>query len=331
MKESLQKRCKTFLVYRDTVKSALPWENSYLYPVCANIFLDAGKQPTVERIQACKKLFKEQTGVFSAFRSTGEAAMISMLAADEQPEARMERTKKLYSALREHFFSSQYLAMISTLLAGTEPEERFPEIAVRTRRIYDEMKRRHPLLTSEEDGAFAAFLAVSPLSDEQIAFEVEQCYQRLKAFFFSANAVQSLSHVLTLCAGDPVEKCDKVISLFRSLQERGLRYGTYYELSTLGVLALLPMAQEGILREIEEADAFLKEQKGYGFFGVGRKMRLMHAAMLVSGDSLAETDSVMQSAALGGTVSQIVAEQTALCCAVAASTAAAVAASSAST
>ena len=68
-----------------------------------------------------------------------------------------------------------------------------------------------------------------------------------------------------------------------------------------------------------EADSFLAEQKGYGFWGVGKKQRLMHAAMIVS-DEYVPHDTVDQ-AALTGTISLIIAQQIAMCAAVAASAA----------
>ena len=74
-----------------------------------------------------------------------------------------------------------------------------------------------------------------------------------------------------------------------------------------------------------EADGFLAAQKGYGFWGIGRKIRLMHAAMIVS-DEYIPHDAVDR-AALTGTISLIIAQQIALC-AVMASTAAASTASS---
>ena len=77
------------------------------------------------------------------------------------------------------------------------------------------------------------------------------------------------------------------------------------------------------------ADDFLTEQKGYGFFGLGRKARLMHAGMLVTSDYLgAGGSAVMHTAAIGGTVSLIAAQQAAMCAAIAASSAAAAASSS---
>ena len=75
-----------------------------------------------------------------------------------------------------------------------------------------------------------------------------------------------------------------------------------------------------------DVDAFLAEQKGYGFWGVDRKTRLMHAAMIVS-DKYAPREAV-DTAALTGTIALLIAQQMALCAIMVSTTAASAAASS---
>lgn len=329
MRDTLSRSCKSFIENRDAIKSAFGWESAYLYPVCAAIFTDKGKTVNIEYMKQCRDILKEQTGIFSNFRGTGKLVMISMLAADGNPEGKLKQALQVYDALKEHFFSSQYLPVASMVIANLAEPGRYGEIAVRTRHIYNLMKEEHPFLTSSEDSVFAALLALSNLTDEQVVEETESCYELLKAEFFSGNAVQSLSHVLALGEGTPQEKCRRTMELYRGLREKGYKYGTGYELATLGVLALLPAELSQVMQDIMEADDFLAGQRGYGIFGVGRKQRLMHAGMLVSGDYIdTDTNQTMNSAAIGGTISLIVAQQAAMCAAIAASSAAAASSSS---
>lgn len=77
------------------------------------------------------------------------------------------------------------------------------------------------------------------------------------------------------------------------------------------------------MEDIIAADDYLAGQKGYGLFGVGRKQRLMHAAMIVSSAYKADDGKqAMSTAAIGGTISMIVAQEAAMCAAIAASAAA---------
>ena len=260
--------------------------------------------------------------MFSNFRSTAKLPMIAMMAVDRDPEGKLDKALQVYDALKERFWGSQYLPVASMILADAVKPEEYDEVAARTRRVYDLMKSEHPLLTSGEDSVFAAMLTLSRLTDEQVVSETESCYRLLKAEFFSGNAVQSLSHVLALSEGRAEEKCAATIELFQKLKERGYQYGTGYELATLGVLAMLPVDQKTVMTDMMEVDDFLSAQKGYGFFGLGRKQRLMHAGMLVTSDCISQSET-MHTAAIGGTISLIAAQQAAMCAAIAASSAAA--------
>lgn len=323
MKTSLLDLCSLFIENRDTVKAALSWDNSYIYPVCAAIFTDKRLRADSDRLKACRDLLKGETGPFSSFRGTAKLATISMLAADEEPETLLQRGLTVYQALKAHFSGSQYLPVAAMILANLTEPARYEEVSARTRAVYKLMKQEHPFLTGGEDSVFAALLALSPLSDQEIVAETEACYERLKPAFHSGNAVQSLSHVLALGEGGAGEKCDKTLALYDKLRDREYRYGVSYELATLGSLALLPGEPDELADDTAQVADWLAEQKGYGVFGVGKKQRLMHAGMLVTSDRIGDAQrSAMGPAALGAVVSLIAAQQAAICAAVAASSAA---------
>lgn len=331
MRESLSALCGSFIENRDRIRHTFGWESTYIYPVCAAIFTDKRRPADTERMEYCRKLLKAQTGLFSNFRGTAKLAMISMLAVSEYPEDKLEKSLRVYGMLKKHFFSSQYLPVVSMIIADLADPGRYDGLAARTRHIYDLMKQEHPFLTSGEDSVFAALLALSDQANEQIIQETENCYGLLKPEFFSGNAVQSLSHVLALGDGAAADKCRKTTELYKGLKVKGYKYGTSYELATLGVLALLPADLSVVMTDIMEVDDFLAGQKGYGILGLGRKQRLMHAGMLVSSEYIGRTDNrIMNSAAIGGTISLVAAQQAALCAAVAASSAAAASAGSSS-
>lgn len=324
MREELYRLCSRFIENRDTVKNTFGWENAYMYPVSAAIFTDKRIAADANKLYQCRDILKEHTGILSNFRSTAKLAIISMMATDTDPENRLMKAKEVYSRLKDYFFSSDYLTLASMVIADLVDVEQYTKVAARTRKIYDLMKEEHPFLTSGEDSVFAALLGLSSLSEVQIVRETEQCYQLLKQEFFSRNAVQSLSHVLALCDGIAEAKCNRTIQLYQQLKGRGYKYGTDYELATLGVLAMLPADLGQVVQDIMDADDFLSTRKGYGIFGIGRKQRLMHAGMLVASSYIEPSQSyAMNYATVSGTISLIVAQQTAMCAAIAASSAAA--------
>ena len=324
MRDTLVTLCEDFITNRDEVKKALKLESDYIYPVCAAVFTDKKQKADVEKIKRCKEILKEQTGLFSSFRSDAKPALIAMLAAEENPDEKMRKALKVYGFMKEHFSASAYLPLAAMILAGVAEESQYEELAARTGRIYKLMKKEHPFLTSSEDSTFAGMLALSEMSETQIVEETEACYSLMKKEFSSANAVQSLSHVLALCEGTAEEKCNRTKELYEKLKAKGHKYGTGYELATLGVLAAIPADLDRIVDDMIEVDRFLAEQKGYGVLGVGKKQRLMHAGMLVTSEYMENGENnVMNSVALSSTISMIVAQQVAMCAAIAASSAAA--------
>lgn len=327
MINTLQKRCELFIQNRDMIKSAFGWENTYIYPLCAAILSVKGVLADTDRMKHCRELLKQKTSVFSNFRGTSKMATVTMLSFSSTPDQQMEHMLAVYDNLKEVFWGSEYLAVAATSIAQLAEPSEYRQITQRTREIYNRMKEAHPFLTSGEDSAFAALLALSGLDDLYIEQEMERCYTILKPSFFSGNAVQSLSHVLALGDNSAEDKCRKALNLFDSLKSRGRKYGTSYELATLGALVLLDTDVNALTDEMIEVDDYLKEKKDFGAFGIGAKQRLMYAGMLAMNDHIPDTQT-MQVAALNGIVSLVIAQQAAICASVAATSAAAASSSS---
>lgn len=329
MKEQTRRNCEQLTENRDRVKSVFPWNGGLLNLACAGIFTAKGRTVDEPVLEDCKNLLKQKAGIFSSFRSTARSPIAAMLATSGNPEQTLENGLLVYQLLKQDFWASTYLPLAAMMIAQMARPSRYEEIASRTRTIYDRMKKEHPFLTSGEDSAFCALMALSEKTDDVMMEDAEQCYRDLKPHFFSSDAVQSLSNVLALCDGRPDAKCEKTIELFEKLKAAGHKYGTGYELPTLGVLAMSGGNADEIVQEIAEIDDWLSQQKGFGVFsGIGRKQRLMYAGIMAQKDYLNE--EAMQTAAVNGTISLIVAQEAAMYAAVAASSAAAAAAASSS-
>ena len=321
MNERTLARCKNLIKNKETMKSAFAWEDGLTHLACAGIFINKEQTANEEVLIQCKDILKRNTGIFSNFKSTAKPMIVAMLAANENPQLLMERGLKVYDLLKEEFMSSVYLPIAAMIIAQYADEARYAELAQRTRRIYKQMRADHPFLTSGEDSTFCALMALLDKTDEVLLGDAEECYKILKSNFFSSNAVQSLSHVLAMCDGEPEIKCQRTMELFQKLKEAGHKYGTSYELPTLGVLAMADGNQDEIVAEMAEIDQWLSEQKGFGFFSsISAKQRLMYAGMIAQQDYI--NDKMMQSAAVNGVISLIVAQQAAMCAAITASAAA---------
>lgn len=327
MKEQTKQTCNLFMENRNRAKSVFRWDGGLIPLACAGICMAKGIVVDQTELERSRDLLKEKVSAFSNFRSTARAPITTMLAVSGNPNVTLDRGLAVYQLLKQDFWTSAYLPLASMIIAQLAEPAQYADIAARTRRIYNRMKEEHPFLTSAEDSAFCALLALSDKSDDVLIGDAKQCFELLKPHFFSSNAVQSLGHVLALCDGEALTKCQKTLDLFEDLRMAGCKYGQSYELPTLGVLAMAGGNGSNLAYELAEIDGWLAEQNGFGFFGgVSGKQRLMYAGMIAMRNYLSET--AMQTAAINGTISLIVAQQAAICTAIAASSAAAASASS---
>ncbi len=320
-----------FIETRDAVRAAFRMENEYIYPVCAQIFLAADKPVEIEQLERCKALVKSSTSVFSSFRGNVKLPLLCMLAAGDDPEERWDRTRRYYALLKESFYGSEYLALGAMLLSDAVPEEDVPALAARGKGLYQRMKKEHPFLTGQEDSVFALLLSQSARSDDELIEDMERCYALLKERFPSGNGLQAASHVLALSSEIPVDKTFRMIGIFNAIEEAGGKYGKDWQLPILAALSLGQRFQEDLSRDLLEIDALLSKRKGYkGVFGLDRRTRSMHAAMLLSLQHEAEPKQPVElvGAAAQQATLAIIAAQQALMCAVVASSAASSAATS---
>lgn len=328
MNDQMLNNCTFLLDSRDRVKTVFGWDSVLMHLACAGIYVSKEKEVNVSVLQECKELLKQRVGLFSNFRSTARSPIASMLAVSENPERTLDNGLLVYQLLKKELWSSTYLPHTAMVIAQMADSYQYEAIATRTSRIYNRIKANHPFLTSGEDSANCALLALSQKTDDELIYEIESCYQQLKSNFFSSNAVQSLSHVLALGQGTVEAKCRKTMDLFNGLKDAGYKYGTSYELPTLGVLALADGPKDKMIQEIVEINNWLSRQKGFGFFSsVTAKQRLMYAGIITQLEYI-NTDDAMQSTAVNSTISLIVAQQAAMFAAIATSTAASASASS---
>ena len=311
MRDALNKQCEMFIHNRDEIKSYFRWESAEIVAVCASEICADNLQVEMEKLLECKNILDKGTGLFSNFRGTVKLPVISMLAKDKEPSDKMDKITEIHSILKLKFSDSQYLTLLAAKLSDMISVDDAEECAIRGKEIYNLMKKEHPFLTSREDNVFAVLLAFSEKDNDTLVADMEECYRTLKKFSPDSNAMQSLSHVLALANGTPEEKCSRVIEMFNALDEQGKKYSKSYEMAVLGALSILPIDMAQVIADIVEVDDFLSTQKGYNGIGIAKKTRLMHAVMLVAND-YAE-NSVVNTAAISGTMAMIAAGQAAMC------------------
>lgn len=329
MNDQTLKNCISLLECRDRIKSVFIWDNSLTHLACAGIYFTKGLDVDVSVLKGCKELLKYKVGPFSNFKGAARSPIVSMLATSKNPEQTLDNALFVYQLLKKEFWTSSYLPLTAMIIAQTIEPAQYENVVKRTRRIYSIIKKEHPFLTSSEDCANCALMALSEKSDDELINDIESCYRILSTYFFSSNAIQSLSHVLALGQGSQEEKCSRVMEIFNGLKAAGNKYGTRYELPTLGVLALTSVPTQLIVNEMIEINQWLSQQRGFGFFSsVTAKQRLMYAGIV----ALLEYINIdaMQTTAVNSMISITLATEAAMCAAISAGAAANASANSSS-
>lgn len=323
MNYSLLQRCELFIANRDTMKDNFKWDSGMYHPLVASLYTEQGLNVDSQKIKNCKETIKKNTGFFSEFRATAHLALAALLSLQVQPEGKFQETLRAYEALKKEFRSSAYLPLSAFFMAVMLETPAFDSVVRQAKDVFLRMKKEHPFLTSGEDCGFAVMLAMSEITPSAAIIEMEKCYSILKSRFTIGNALQTLSHTLTLGGDSAQSKCDRVIRIFDLLRENNCKYGTGAELAVLGVLAISGADSSAIVRDITDVNQYFLGQKGFGMLGTGNAQRLMYAAILVSQENKQNSPNALGLATVNSVTSLLIAEQAAIAAVIAASAAAA--------
>ena len=330
MREAITRKCDLLIENWKLIHKGFWLENGSLAAIAASAFAEKGQAADVERLKECHKILKKKEGIFSEFRGNSELIVSSKMALSSDPERYLEDVTGVYAKFQKgKVWGSSYRALAAMTICDVGKASEADAVIEKTNEIMKGMNKTHPFLTSDEDTSFAVLLAISDKKTEDILEELEEIYKSLKKkFSLHDNAVFSLSQVLASYAGNAQDKADKAIEIFDAFAAVGAKYGKGYELASLGTLIGLGAGPEDIASEVAEAADYLKGNRGFGAFDMGKATRLMFGTMIVAGDNSDENYKVGASV-ISGTVARVIAEQTAMMVAImAASTSSATTSSS---
>ncbi len=299
MDQQIENRCLGLVENYRILSAGSKLEFQEMVLACAGIYLAAGIEPDMGRVQECKKLLKSRAGLFSNFRGSDELLVRCKMALADDPALYFERLEREYQRIKT-FFSGEQTVLAAMILAEQDSSE---GLAEKTKQIYKEMKEAHPWLTSENDLPFAAVMAVSGRDATSVYAEAEEIYAllngKLKA---DKDTMQMLSHILAIRSGRAEEKCEKLCALADGLKAAGHSLGRGSRLAILGILADSGFPTDALVERISETDDFLKQYKPFrGLFGVGKDCRRMFAVQMVH-SALPGEDSPGASALLTASV-----------------------------
>ena len=286
MNSEFTKKLELLAANKKAIDKGFYFEMGISQVVAGLLFASAGKEADIERMKEARAILKKKAGVFSAFRDATELVILARMATAPDMERYIDDLIDVFNVLMKgKVFEDSYMVLTAMIIVDRGRKADAESIKNATNELMRRMSKRHPILTSSEDLALAALLAMSGRDIDAVMNDMEECYVYTKKELklrAEANSIQALSQILALTEGDMKAKCDKVAELFAAFKEHGSKFGTYLEFPALGTLLDVQVPTEVLVPEIIEAADFLKKNKGFGGLSMDKKTRLMFAALLAS-------------------------------------------------
>ena len=310
MNTTVQAKCDLLAENRDIINKGFMLEVSLVKVASALVYTEKDKAVDNVYLKECRGILRKSQGLFSDFRALNELMVSAKLAQQADPSAYMEEIAATYKKFHAgKLFGSRYMVLAAMNISDAGRFAEADSIVEKTKAIMKGMNKVHPFITSDEDTAFAVLLAMTDKSVEDILTELEETYQTLKKdFSFHDNAVYSLAQVLTMKGGAVADKCSRVVDIYDAFKRAGSKYGKEYEFASLGVLLGLTDNIDGMVNDIIEGAAYLKEKKGFGVLDLNEKTRLMFTAILYAGIYGKDAD-IATASAFESTISMVIAEE----------------------
>lgn len=208
------------------------------------------------------RILRARTDVLSPYRGTIECIAACKMAISGAPAEYFDRTESIRNALRAGNTGGESVILTAMILAdAAETPEDCAVLAARTSALYRQMKTQHRFLTDEYDLPFAAVMALTQRPYDLVLGDAEACFAILKSQHFGeSNALQSLSHVLSLYRGSAADQCWKVTAVRDALYAAKHPFPSGGQLAMLGILAGVPQDAAALAEMIIAADDALAEK-----------------------------------------------------------------------
>lgn len=322
---------KIFLFAKNTqaLKKEFVWENIISKQLAALLCTLKNKEADCGAVRESHSLLKQHTGVFSAFRGNLAVCLAAMLSLSDDKEQQLKRTLDVHQMMKaQNFKSSDYLAVAAYQIAALAGPDRYLQVVQKSKAFYDAMKTDHPFITGKDDYIFAAMLGLGDIETRSGAERLEDLYRQLQQQFGGGGNVQSLSQVLLLGEADK-ETLERLSILRKLLHEKKCRLDREYTLSSLGMLAVLPVDPQTAAEDVSGAYHLLRAQKGFGVWACTKQQQLLYAASIVAASYMKEVEDSVLTASLSTSLSNmIIAQQAAMTASIVAVSAAASASAS---
>lgn len=313
-----------FAANTQIITKEFPWQNAMSLRLASLLYAKESRTVDCDAIRQCHTLVKQSTGVFSTFRGNMALSLAALLSLHPHPREVLKETLKVYDLLKGvKFHASDFLVGAAYQIAAQSNPSDYENVISRARSFYDGMKARHFYYTGQDDYIFAAMLGLTDLDVLTGVERIERLYSRLKDGFWDRNSVQTLAQMLVLGGLDD-SIIERVLALRDALRARKIKLDKTYTLPMLGLLALVPVEIDTIVRDIDAAQSALRAQKGFGSLCVTtQELLVFTSSIVVVGYAENAKEEVLTATLSTSIANMLIAQQAAMTAAICAAAAAA--------
>ena len=314
MENSVNKKLNLMINNFYELKDEFRWDNNLIKYFGAMMLALKNKSINTNDIKEIREYIKDNTGLMSAFRGNNLLIMSILLAMEKDYKEFFSGMQIGYENFKNQGFSSSaYTPLVAYIFVKEIGDKDENLMRLRMKAFYKKMKENHFWLTSADDYAHAAILAMTDFEVEYASLKSEECYTYLNSKkFYKGNDLQALANTLALSSEETNIKCDRAIALYEGLKNNKCKL-EYKGLPTLGLLTQVTDDVDKIVTEISEVYESLAQTKGFGSWSIDKTMRAMLAATLVADNYIDGIKNGMLSLTLGNSINAIMIAQQQAC------------------
>ena len=283
MDSRLKNSCESFIRNRDVLRDNFKYEGMVMHMMGAAVMTASGGEVGVKELIKCEDYIDSRAGVLSSLRGVFKMPMVINMAMSKNPEKYFDTVQKVFDEIKEERMSKDERLFLAAMIiaSATNDREKISEMVEVTGKIFDNTEASSRFF-ADMSCYFTAASVVSGGVRDADAFkeEFENCKEELEAQSGIGIIPEDLCMLMAAMPGDTEEKCERAKSISEALADKRIRLGSGDAASMLASLTALNMSPEEIATAVADADAFLKDQKGFGLMGIGRSGRHLYAALL---------------------------------------------------
>ena len=278
MTDSLRRRCDLAISNKTLLRREFKQFDLFVLAIGADLYAADNLVVDNKRIDRCHRIIKDNTNVFSIYRSFCSHFFAVLLSFENDPQAQLQRTLEMYRKLRRYFSRSYQLSFAAYYLAklSTRPVH---ELASSTNAIYKLMKAVLPGETHSKDVVWAVVWVVCRRYSADVVRILTDASLRLDGVL-TRSKKRRLLHSIAAFEGDFERIGRRINTISDMLAERKYKYGKHFEQNILAVLAMTDVPEEMLVSDVVETVQYLKKSTAFSRF-MSRRELLVHAVIAV--------------------------------------------------